>query len=249
MSSENAKEFFKKFTIDVLQEREILYPYSDQNLLMGRSVNPLIDLMKESGVDRLENPDSNWFLTAEGLFQNLYSSEEESNIKNLMSLGNVFKKQNRFINPYFVSRKGQNLDENVGPSEKEEEAVEILFGLEHDLQVALRKNIEQLETGLMIVDGGKERVVDDGKGKIDITAQDKEGNTVIIELKAGPAKPVNITQILHYMGAVEEEDKKTVRGIIVAEKFPHKMKVAARAVKNLQLKEYAFNFFFREPEW
>src|SRR5437879_2456948 len=37
------------------------------------------------------------------------------------------------------------------------EAEEITFGLERDLQAALRANIHQLDHGLEIVDGGKER--------------------------------------------------------------------------------------------
>src|SRR5688572_9494717 len=37
------------------------------------------------------------------------------------------------------------------------EAEEITFGLERDLQAALRANIEQLEPGLRIIDKGKDR--------------------------------------------------------------------------------------------
>jgi DNA-binding CsgD family transcriptional regulator len=36
-------------------------------------------------------------------------------------------------------------------------AVETTFGLERDLQSALRNNIDQLEAGLKIADGGKEQ--------------------------------------------------------------------------------------------
>jgi hypothetical protein len=63
-----------------------------------------------------------------------------------------------------------------------QDALEITFGLERDLQTALRKNIEQLEHGLKIIDGGKEQRV--AAGYIDITAEDEHGNTVVIELKA-----------------------------------------------------------------
>jgi transposase-like protein len=50
-------------------------------------------------------------------------------------------------------------------------AVETTFGLERDLQSALRGNIEQLETGLKITDGGKEQKV--ASGFIDVTAKDR----------------------------------------------------------------------------
>src|SRR2546427_11690861 len=102
-------------------------------------------------------------------------------------------------------------------SEEVEEAVEITFGLERDLQSALRNNIAKLETNLKIIDGGKERVTD--AGRLDITAEDSQGNIVVIELKAGVASPEVIAQVLAYMGAIAETDKKPVRGILVAGDF------------------------------
>jgi len=78
------------------------------------------------------------------------------------------------------------------------DAVETTFGLERDLQAALRKNIDQLEPGLSITDGGKEKQV--ASGRVDITAQDKQGSTVVIELKAGTADRETVGQILGYMG-------------------------------------------------
>ncbi len=59
------------------------------------------------------------------------------------------------------------------PSEAEEviEAMETTFGLERDLQIALRSNIEQIEQGLKIIDEGKEQTTE--AGRIDITAEDK----------------------------------------------------------------------------
>src|SRR5436190_14304302 len=74
------------------------------------------------------------------------------------------------------------------------EATEATFGLERDLQQALRANIEQLEHGLRVIDGGKERSTE--AGRIDIVAQDAAGKTVIIELKAGAARPEALTQLL-----------------------------------------------------
>jgi hypothetical protein len=53
------------------------------------------------------------------------------------------------------------------------DAVDTAFGLERDLQMALRQNIEQLEPGLTITDGAREQTV--ASGRIDITAQDRDG--------------------------------------------------------------------------
>jgi hypothetical protein len=123
-----------------------------------------------------------------------------------------------------------------------ENAEEITFGLERDLQCALRAKIEQLESGLRIIDSGKERITD--AGRIDITAADSKDNIVILELKAGTALPEVITQVLAYMGTVAESDKKPVRGIIIAGGFHKRVIQAARAIPNLQLRKYSFQFTF-----
>jgi Endonuclease NucS len=121
------------------------------------------------------------------------------------------------------------------------DAIETTFGLERDLQAALRRNIEQLEPGLKITDGNKEQIVD--SGRIDITAEDSNGTTVIIELKAGAADREAVSQILAYMGDLILSGK-PVRGILVAGDFPSRTVAAARAVPNLQLRKYAFQFSF-----
>ncbi len=122
------------------------------------------------------------------------------------------------------------------------EAEEITFGLERDMQLALRKNIQQLEPGLRIIDDGRERQTE--AGRIDITAVDSEGKIVVIELKAGMASPEVIAQALAYMGAVAETDKKAVRCILVAGDFHKRVIFAARAVPNLMLRKYSFQFAF-----
>ncbi len=126
------------------------------------------------------------------------------------------------------------------------EAEELTFSLELDMQVALRENIEQLESGLTIVDGGSERITE--AGRIDITATDSSNNIVIVELKAGTANPKAIAQILAYMGAIGEEDCLPVRGILVAGDFSKRVIFAAKAIPNLNLKKYSFQFAFEEVE-
>jgi hypothetical protein len=73
----------------------------------------------------------------------------------------------------------------VEEAEQIDEATELKFGLERDLENALRKNIGALEAGLRIVDGGKQRTVDGFR--LDITAEDAAGRLVVLELKAGTA--------------------------------------------------------------
>lgn len=122
-------------------------------------------------------------------------------------------------------------------------AVDTAFGLERDLQMALRRNIEQLEPGLTVMDGGKEQVV--ASGRIDITARSKDGTAIVMELKAGEADRDAIGQVLAYMGDLLEREK-VVRGIIVAREFSPRAIAAARATANVSLIRYGVRFSF-EP--
>lgn len=117
------------------------------------------------------------------------------------------------------------------------------IGLERDMQRAIRQNISQLEAGLDVNDDGVERRVE--SGFIDITARDKDGNTVVIELKTGVAGQRAIAQILSYMGdMVEEGESPSIRGILVAFDFDGKAISAAKMVPSLQLVKYRFRFDF-----
>lgn len=117
-----------------------------------------------------------------------------------------------------------------------------IIGLERDLQAALRGCIEQLETGLHVTDGGDERSV--ASGFIDITAKDRNGKVVVIELKAGTARRDAIGQVLSYMGDVADEESAEVRGILVAGEFDDKARAAARVVPGLSLRRYRVKFEF-----
>jgi hypothetical protein len=121
-------------------------------------------------------------------------------------------------------------------------ALETAFGLERDLQIALRKAIEQLERGLTIADGDREQTV--ASGRIDITARDQSGAMVVIELKAGPADRDAIGQILAYMGDLMEGPASSVRGILVAREFKPRAIAAARAAPNIRLVRYGIRFSF-----
>ncbi len=129
--------------------------------------------------------------------------------------------------------------EIVGDGSAEEAPV--AFGLERDLQLSLRRNIEQLEPGLTIIDGDREQTV--ASGRIDITARDKDGVVVVIELKAGSADREAVGQILAYMGDLMEQSAR-VRGILIAREFLSRAVSAARATPNLRLAEYRVRFNF-----
>lgn len=125
-----------------------------------------------------------------------------------------------------------------------EEAEEITFGLERDLQNALRRNIEQIELGLEIVDDGKERTVE--AGRIDILAKDKNGRFVVIELKAGTATPEVIAQITSYMACIDDPQKRGVRGILIAGDFHKRVMLSSQVIPLLELRRYTFRFAFEK---
>jgi endonuclease len=124
------------------------------------------------------------------------------------------------------------------------EAKETALSLEYDLQRGLRENIEQLEKGLTIEDGGKEKFVP--SGRIDILATDANKNIVVIELKVGTAEHGAVAQILSYMGDLQEESGKPVRGIVIAHDFTARAVAASKPVPNIELRKYGFNFTFKK---
>ncbi len=134
-----------------------------------------------------------------------------------------------------------------GPTDESADESGQLIGLERDLQIALRRGIEQLEPGLEIIDDGAERSV--ASGFVDITARDAHGAVVVIELKTGTARQRAVAQVLSYMGDVaDEEPDETVRGLLVAGDFDNKARSAARMVPNLSLRSYRITFDFKEVD-
>ncbi len=232
----NVFEFLSEFEKDELVDRGILR--AADRWLQVQSAEPLICLMRERGVSKLEEPSRNWYLTSDGEFNNPRGKEfKAGNINDPGERTGVFT--------------GQNTDEGINPfchraeegGEKDSERTEgNSFRLERDLQRTLRDNIEQLEPGLTIVDGGAEKSV--ATGRIDITAKDSQGNLVIIELKAGVAPDSALTQLLGYMGSMEPVEEGTIRGILVAQDFTDRLVYAATMVPHVNLKAYAFRFTF-----
>ncbi len=63
-------------------------------------------------------------------------------------------------------------------------------------------------------------------------------------MKAGRATSDVIAQVLSYMSAIADEEQKSVRGIIVAGDFSDRVTLATKAVPNLTLVKYSFQFTF-----
>ena len=77
---------------------------------------------------------------------------------------------------------------------------------------------------MRIIDGGVERIVD--AGRIDITAEDRDGALVVIELKAGRADLPAVGQVLSYMGTAAPGEDRPVRGMLVAGDFDERAEMA-----------------------
>lgn len=234
MTETDVRAFLERFSAEDLAAKGILN--GKTSLLNHKSVAPLTDLMNEHSLSRLVSAAREWSFDVNGEFRNPHSDEAKSgNVQDLKNPGNVFNYQNTSINPHYAR----------GQEPEAESADELTFTFERDLQKALRKNIGQLDLALTIVDGGSEQTVD--AGRIDITAKASDGALVVIELKTGKADLRAIGQILSYMGTVNSDTDRDVRGILVAGGFDPRVVMAARAVPNLSLKEYSFQFAFSDP--
>ncbi|EGR1860761.1 DUF91 domain-containing protein [Vibrio cholerae] len=122
-----------------------------------------------------------------------------------------------------------------------QESIDASLSLEKDLHSYLARNIQDIEDGLSIVEGGIEYAID--AGRIDILAQDKSGQFVVIELKAGKAKDSALGQLLGYMGCLSESLVTTnVRGILVASDFDKRVVFGAKAISNVKLVKYQISF-------
>ena len=139
---------------------------------------------------------------------------------------------------------GQNATVALPQAEDGASAEKQRLSLERDMQTALRRDISQLEPGLVVIDDGAERYV--ASGFIDILCRDGAGQVVVVELKAGKTDAKVIGQTLGYMGDLMDEDAlQEVRGIIVAHAFDQRTLSAARAVTGLKLYTYAVTFQFQ----
>jgi RecB family endonuclease NucS len=111
-----------------------------------------------------------------------------------------------------------------------------IYRYERELQRAVRQQLEMVEPGLVVVDGGRERAV--ATGKIDITAMDANGHYVVIELKAGACPNGALEQLLAYSSDLESETGTPCRSVLVASQFSERIIAASLRARDVSLFTY-----------
>lgn len=97
-------DFLLKFTVDDLRKKDILdYP---RDVFTYHSIEPLISLMKDHNINTLTST-GGWYLTSSGYFYNGFSAGntcgkiDELIKENKISLKDVIKDQNKYLNPFY----------------------------------------------------------------------------------------------------------------------------------------------------
>ena len=111
-----------------------------------------------------------------------------------------------------------------------------LLTYEKELNRLLRAQLDKVEPGLVAIDNGREREVP--SGRIDITARDRDGNFVVIELKVGPCPTGALEQVLGYSADLEEETGRLCRAVLVAGSFSTRQRAAAKRAHDVHLVTY-----------
>jgi hypothetical protein len=130
---------------------------------------------------------------------------------------------------------------------EEQSEYEGTVSLESDLENALVIDLSQIESDLKLFSSnGISGEQYDTKlvGIIDILAIDKNGDYVVIELKANEVDRQVCGQIQAYMAWVKDKlaGSKSVRGIVIAKDFTIRAIYAASIVPHLSLKKYRMKF-------
>lgn len=82
-------------------------------------------------------------------------------------------------------------------------------------------------------------------GRVDVLAESEDGEAVI-EIKRGRAGDRALGQLLGYVGSREDESGSDVEGILIAEGFTSRVRMAASGIDNVSLFEFSVTTELRE---
>jgi hypothetical protein len=138
----------------------------------------------------------------------------------------------------------ESLDPAESVAGEDDSDVEEFKILEKELQNYLAKNLALIEAGMTLwesTDGRSaiEFIVDEDGRRIDILAKDRSGTPVVIELKAGSGHERVIGQAMYYRECMKEKlNAPKVRTFIIAREISDQVRIASRAVPDVELFEY-----------
>ena len=136
--------------------------------------------------------------------------------------------------------------EEISEADDEAATSPLVFQLEHEMQTAVRRQLEELESGLTEADDGQETTV--ATGRVDIIARDKAGGLVVTELKDGQCPSSGLEQVLGYADALSEEREEQVRAYLISGSFSDRTRAAARRTADLKLRTYEFSVNFNKVD-
>lgn len=136
----------------------------------------------------------------------------------------------------------QVIDNSDDTESEVQEIIDASLSLERDLHRYLTTRVNEIEAGLVLFENGIEYQTE--AGRIDLLAKDEQGNSVVIELKAGKAKDSALGQLLGYMGciALNATEHIQTRGILVASEFEQRVVYAAKGLPQVKLVKYTVSF-------
>jgi len=130
------------------------------------------------------------------------------------------------LNEYYVDQ--DTIDELIEAMQSVE-PVELSEGLidfsEDSIQQYIAGNFKDIDDSIVSL----EREYSTRVGDADFFGEDKNGDLVVIEVKTGTAQDNVVGQLLGYMNAIRANEKRKVRGIIVAEDFTERVREAVKS--------------------
>ena len=114
--------------------------------------------------------------------------------------------------------------------------------LESGIEEAVKANLAQLNLKLAEEEIQQQCSLGVGVGRTDLICRDKQGDYVVLELKAVPSSDNVVGQILRYMGFIREnwaeKEGKDVKGIILTPLYDEQLRLAAKeaGIKVLRLR-------------
>jgi hypothetical protein len=151
---------------------------------------------------------------------------------------------------WVVDEKGaRNVDEDTIVDDVDDEPRDdATMSLERDLEQFICDDPSSIEEDLRSYKEELGRQFSVKSGSIDILAQDKHGDFVVIELKAGHVTDSALTQLLSYMADVKTDiaDGQNVRGVLIGYRFSEKVIRASTVIPEVELKKYRASFKFEK---